>query len=340
MRAAFSTAPGRPRTASSACPAAACSSRPASGVSASTTISGMSGDAKRTSLGRVCTISSRSLSVANDRSSAGIATPRTADSTAASIGSPRIAAAWSVARSAAARRATREATRPRSVFGSARSCPTSASATMRRSATVTAVASTRPLMTSSTNSGCPPARARTKRSSSSGTASTPRRDATSFSTSAGPRSARSSAACPSKPSNGCEKPARAAKRNTTRACRSRARTSSSIPKLSSSIACATSHAKAYVRSSQRLCTMRTNACRRRAFASPRGDGVLAPRAVSTALTSSSCRPSARSRGCRARMRASESPSLVPHSTCSMLTIPESENSLPRGGHVAVWNPTL
>ncbi len=86
--------------------------------------------------------------------------------------------------------------------------------------------------------------------------------------------------------------------------------------------------------------MRRKACRSLVFASPRRAGVLAPRAVSTAFTSSAWRPSARRRGCTARMRASESPSLVPQSTCSMHTMPESANSLPRGGQVAVWKPTL
>ena len=85
MRAACSHARS-PSVVSSACPAAACISRAASGVSASTTISGMSGDANRSSLGPVCTRNSRSLSIAIDRSSDGIACPSMFDSTVTSIG--------------------------------------------------------------------------------------------------------------------------------------------------------------------------------------------------------------------------------------------------------------
>ena len=156
-RAACSDAPS-PSTFSSACPAAACISRAASWRER---VDDDLADNRRreAELARpgVAT-KSRSFSAASDRSSAVIGLPEHLGRTATSTGSPSTAAAWRVPRSARASRATRDATRPRSVFGSARSCPTSFIVTTLPSATVTARASTRALITSSMNSGCPPAR--------------------------------------------------------------------------------------------------------------------------------------------------------------------------------------
>ena len=143
-------------------------------------------------------------------------------------------------------------------------------------------------------------------------------------------------------SSGCEKPARAAKTKTS------ARVRQALQHLLEEREAVLVHRVR--RRPTRTCAggpRRGSApCARRpaagsAFAFPEDDGTFAPSAVSTALTSSACRPSARRRGCDGQdARPASRPRLVPQSTCSMQTMPESGNSLPRGGQVATWKPTL
>ena len=156
-------APRRGRRASARArgPAAACISRAASGVSASTTTSRMIGDVKRSSLGPVCTRKSRVLqrrrpSARARHAAARACVARTAD--VDGIAQHRGRLQRRLGR-AASSRATRDATRPRSVFGSASSWPTSFIVTTRPLGDGHGVARRRsPLMTSSMNSGWPPAR--------------------------------------------------------------------------------------------------------------------------------------------------------------------------------------
>ena len=198
-------------------------------------------------------------------------------------------------------------------------------------------------MTSSTNSGWPPARARTKRRSSSGARLDPeaKRDEALDVPAARGRRDRSRRGC--RPSRAGARTRRAPRRRTrARACLQRCaappRGARSCPRpwrarrptrrcaggpRRGSAPCARTPAGG--------APSRLRAGRRRARAERREHGAdlfgLQPE-----------RAEARLHGQDALAR--ESPSLVPQSTCSMQTIPESGNSLPRGGHVAMWKPTL